>query len=118
MVSVNNISREIARQLSLYTDEVEEEVEKAKDELSKEAVALLKEKSPQKTGKYAKGWARKKVGNDYVIYNRKKSQITHLLENGHVKSTGGRVPARVHIRPVEENISNKYLERVERVVRP
>ena len=117
MVSVNDISREIARQLSLYTSEVEEEVENAKDELSKEAVAMLKERSPKKTGKYAKGWARKKVGNDYVIFNRSKSQITHLLENGHVKSTGGRVPARVHIRPVEEEISNEYIERLERVIR-
>ncbi|MEK5390210.1 HK97 gp10 family phage protein [Margalitia sp. FSL K6-0131] len=114
--SINNLANEIARQLALYTSEVAEKVEAIKEDVTKEAVTLLKEKSPKNTGDYAKSWAKKKVGKNIVIYNRK-YQLTHLLEKGHVKREGGRVAAKIHIRPVEEMIVEEYVNRVERVLR-
>jgi hypothetical protein len=117
-IKIDGLSKEIAKQLSQYTAEVEEEVEQIKDDVSKEAVSLLRKTSPEKTGDYRKGWTRKKIGKDYVIYNKTNGQLTHLLEKGHAKAGGGRVAARVHIRPVEEKTSETYLNRVEEAVKP
>lgn len=116
MAKIKDLSKEITKQLALYSKEIEEEMQTAKNDLSKEAVSLLREKSPKKHGEYAQGWTRKKVGNDYVIYN-KKYQLTHLLENYHAKKGGGRVPARPHIRPVEEQIIDEYLDRTAKAIK-
>lgn len=116
MVSVSNLANEIVRQVELYTREVEEEVEVSKVEVAKNAVDELRQKSPKLTGDYRKGWRVKKVGNNVVIHNKTDYQLTHLLEKGHAKAGGGRVPAKVHIAPVEERAVNDYLERVERAV--
>ncbi|OLN21904.1 hypothetical protein BTO30_12460 [Domibacillus antri] len=117
MVKIGDLSNEIAKQLSRYTKDVEDAVEVAKEEVAKNAVAELKEKSPKLTGRYAKGWALKKVDGRHVIYNRTDGQLTHLLEFGHVKAGGGRVPARVHIRPAEEKAINEFVDRVEKAIR-
>jgi hypothetical protein len=116
-VKIDGLAKEIARQVVLYTSEVEEKVAAAKDEVTKEAVALLKQTSPKDTGDYAKGWTRKKVGEDYIIHNRTDYQLTHLLEHGHVNRDGGRTPGRPHIRPVEEKTISDYLNRVEKAIK-
>lgn len=116
-IRIDDLSKEIAKELSRYTAELEEEVEVIKDEVSKETVTLLRNKSPEKSGDYAKGWARKKIGKDYVVYNKDNGQLTHVLENGHAKAGGGRVPAQVHIRPVEEKIVDSYIDRVEKAIK-
>ncbi|SFC02787.1 Bacteriophage HK97-gp10, putative tail-component [Bacillus sp. 491mf] len=116
MVSVSDLANEIVRQVELYTREVEEVVEVSKVEVAKNAVDELRQKSPKLTGDYRKGWRVKKVGNNVVIHNKTNYQLTHLLEKGHAKAGGGRVPAKVHIAPVEERAVNDYLERVERAV--
>jgi hypothetical protein len=117
VIRIDDLSKEIAKELSRYTAELTEEVEVIKDEVSKETVTLLRNTSPKKSGDYAKGWTRKKVGKDYVIYNKDKGQLTHVLENGHAKVGGGRVAAQVHIRPVEEKIVESYINHVEKVVK-
>jgi hypothetical protein len=116
VVKVSDITKEIAKQLQQFTNFVEEEVELAKEEVTKEAVVLLKQSSPELTGSYRKGWRKKVVGKDIIIHNATDYQLTHLLEHGHVKAEGGRVAAKVHIRPVEEKIVKKFEERVERVI--
>lgn len=59
------------------------------------AVSLLKERSRKRTGVYAKSWGADAVVTPYgitvVVHNRKKWQLTHLLEKGHAKRGGGRV---------------------------
>jgi hypothetical protein len=117
VVKIDDLSKEIAKQLSLYTEDVEAEVEEAKDDVSKESVKLLRQKSPKKSGDYAKGWSRKKINKDFVVYNRTAPQLTHLLEHGHVNQDGGRTPGEAHIRPVEEEINQQYLDRVERAIK-
>ncbi|PEL13787.1 HK97 gp10 family phage protein [Bacillus sp. AFS017336] len=118
MTSIDDIAKEISKQLAQYSKEVEEEIEKAKNDVSKEAVKELKATSPKRKkngGDYAAGWTRKKIGNDYVIHN-KKHQLTHLLEKGHAKVGGGRVPAKVHIKPVEKKVIDEFTDRVEKAV--
>lgn len=112
-----DLAKEISKALSDYTEEVTEGLEKAKVEVAKETVKQLRKSSPKLTGDYARGWAKKKVGTAQVVYNRTDYQITHLLEWGHAKRGGGRVPGIPHIRPAEEKAIDEYTKRVEKVIR-
>ena len=95
----------------------EEGLEEAKIEVAKETVKELKSTSPKKTGGYAKGWARKKVGTAQVVHNSTNYQLTHLLENGHANRDGGRTPGRPHIAPAEQKAIDEFEKRVEKVIR-
>jgi hypothetical protein len=117
LVKVDDIAKEIAKQISQYTSLVEEEIGLAKEELTKEGVSLLRANSPIKTGGYAKGWRLKKSGKNMIIYNATNYQLTHLLEHGHVKRDGGRTQAIPHIGPVEEKIVKEFEKRVERAIK-
>jgi len=114
-----DVSKEIAKHLSQYTREVTEGMEKAKEENAKEAVKELKTTSPRRPtgGDYARGWRAKRVNNAWVVHNATDYQLTHLLEKGHAKVNGGRVPAYPHIGQAEEKAIVGYLKQVEKVIR-
>ncbi|MDZ4567464.1 HK97 gp10 family phage protein [Bacillus cereus] len=116
MASIDSLADDIARELQRYGKEVEEKLEVEKKVVANNLVDELKQKSPKNTGKYRKGWRKKKVGNAIVVHNALKPQLTHLLEKGHAKVGGGRVPAQVHIAPAEEKAINEFVERVERAI--
>ena len=57
---------------------------------------------------YSKSWATKKVSEnshslEMTVHSKNRYQLAHLLEHGHAKRGGGRVAARPHIAPAEEN---------------
>lgn len=61
-----------------------------------------------KIGAYSKSWATKKVNENshslrMTVHSKNRYQLAHLLEHGHAKRGGGRVAARPHIAPAEEN---------------
>jgi hypothetical protein len=117
MANVDNMANEIMRNLRLYEQDVREEVEVSKEEVSKELVSQLKQDpSPKLTGDYRKGWRAKRVGNKFIIHNKTDYQLTHLLENGHAKVGGGRVEGIPHIRPAEQEAIREYLRRIERAI--
>ncbi|MGN1298089.1 MAG: HK97 gp10 family phage protein [Clostridia bacterium] len=112
-IKVDSLSKEIMKALENYSDDISEVVEEVANKVGKEAVDEIKEISPKKRGRYAKGWRLKKdkLGkNRYSvkIHNRTDYQRTHLLEFGHVTRNGGRTKAIPHIRPVEEKYSKEY----------
>lgn len=117
VAGIKDLAKQINNQLESYSRLVQEEVDKASDDVTKEAVQEIKSASPVKTGKYAAGWTRKKVPGGYIIHNRTQYQLTHLLEHGHAKASGGRVSGRVHIRPAEERAVRKFEERIEKAAR-
>lgn len=117
MARVGDLSKLIVQALAEYTNEVTEGVENAKEEVAKATVQELRRTSPRLTGDYAKGWSRKKVGTAQVVYNRTDYQLTHLLEHGHAKVNGGRVPGIPHIGPAEKKAIDEYTKRVEQVIR-
>lgn len=121
-ISVDQLANEIAKGLAEYTKDIIEGIDEASERIVKNAVKELKAESPKKTGKYAKGWAKKtekKFGetNSHIIYNKNKPALTHLLEHGHAKRGGGRVQGKPHIRPVEEQVINEFTAEVEKVVK-
>lgn len=79
----------------------------------KDAVKELKANSPKKSGDYAKGWRVKNVEKkgreiEVTVYNKTDYQLTHLLENGHIKVLWGKrthetVKPIPHIHKAEEN---------------
>ncbi|MGE7545065.1 HK97 gp10 family phage protein [Sporosarcina newyorkensis] len=114
----NNFADEITKALQEYTTEVEEGLEKAKEKAAKDGAKALKANSPKgRSGKYGQGWRAKKDGKGWVIHNATRYQLAHLLEKGHAKRGGGRVPGRVHIAPVEDQVINDFEKEVERVIR-
>lgn len=116
-IKVTGLANEIAKALQAYSDEVVEGLEGAKETAAKNAVKKLKKRSPKKTGEYARGWRARKVGSAWVVHNATNYQLTHLLEHGHAKRGGGRVPGIPHIRPVEQEAIKEYVEEAERVIK-
>ncbi|MHA4153333.1 HK97 gp10 family phage protein [Bacillus cereus] len=116
MGSIDSLANDISRELQRYGKEVEEKLEVEKEAVANNLVSDLEENSPKNTGKYAKGWRKKKEGDGYIVHNALKPQLTYLLEKGHAQVNGGRVPAKVHIAPAEERAENELLERVERAI--
>ncbi|MDP7981522.1 HK97 gp10 family phage protein [Bacillus multifaciens] len=119
MTSVNDLANEIVRQVAAYTREVEEKVDQAADDVTKESVNNLKTAGgfDDQSGDYRKGWKRKKINGVWVIYN-KKYQLTHLLERGHAIAGGtGRSRTFPHIGPEEQKAISEFTDRVERAIR-
>lgn len=95
----------IADAVREYTDDVIAGVPKIVDQNAKAALADLKSRSPEKSGRYAKGWRIKKVYSrsgfeGRVLHNLTDYQLSHLLEFGHALKNGGRAGAIPHIEPV------------------
>ena len=110
----------IKKELDDLAEDTTDTVKKAVQEAADTAVKDLKGTSPKRTGKYAKSWTQKKVkdtssGKEIIVHARK-YQLTHLLENGHAKRGGGRVAARVHIKPVEEKVSEQLENDIKRKI--
>lgn len=106
------IANELEEYANNTTDTMREVVEKVTDE----AVETLKVTSPKHRGKYAKGWKSKATTDTNTaltktIHNRTPG-LTHLLENGHAKSSGGRVEGIKHIAPVEKQAIQSFEDRL------
>ena len=103
VVKVDDLAGEIVLAVKTCTEEVGAAIEEAVKETARALATDLRETSPKDTGEYAKGWTARKEGpGRYVVYNKKKPQLTPLLEHGHAKRGGGRVEGRPHIKPAEE----------------
>lgn len=119
MTDINNITREIQNQLKFYARDVAEKVEKAKQENANTLVQDLKQDSPKRRPRYAKGWRIKRdKSGTLIVHNKTDYQLTHLLEHGHAKRNGDRYQGEVHIRPNEEKTVRKYLQDIERALEP
>lgn len=111
---------DISKILKEYEDEIKDTMDDVFKRLAEESVEKLKNTSPRGKSKkhYADGWAVKETPTGYIVYNKDKYQLTHLLEYGHAKRGGrGRVPGKPHIKPVEdfviENVEKKLKNDIE-----
>lgn len=125
-ITVNQFSSTIQQMLKEYGDEVLETANKVIPDAADKAVEQIRTNSKKRTGKYAKGWAKKVVKNtrsgvSYVVYNRTEYRIAHLLENPHViknkKGTYGTTDGDGVIAQAEDDtlvwIDNELVKRLE-----
>lgn len=121
-VNIDGLVDAVLKELKKFNDVTEEEFEKIAKAVAKEGTKKLKATSPKgrgsRKGHYADGWGvsyfRKGNGKfQFVVHNKKKPGLTHLLENGHALNIGGRARAIVHIKPVEEWCNEEFERRVE-----
>lgn len=125
--SIDDFASVLAYELSIYTEDVGNEVKQAIDDVSQELVENIKRDSPRRVkgkraGRYAKGWTLKteyesKTNKRNRVYNKTDYRLTHLLEYGHAKVGGGRVEGKAHIRPNEEKAIEKLQKRIEEAVK-
>lgn len=121
-VRVDALSRAIALELEHYRQDVADGMKSSVRQVAAECRDEIRQNSPVRTGKYRRGW---QAHTDFesaediriTVRNRTSYQLTHLLENGHAKRGGGRVAARPHIRPAEQNAEKKLLQKVKVVIR-
>lgn len=120
MAKIEELAVEIVKAVAEYTDDVVAAIESEVEATSRAIVEDIRTNSPRKTGEYAKGWTRRKGGQpgsiSYTIYNRKKPQLTHLLEHGHAKKGGGRVEGRPHIGPAVDKHIPAMERRIEQII--
>ncbi len=114
-----DLAAEIEKAMKEQLDLANEVVDKAVDKVTKETVNDLKSSSPRKSGKYAGGWGKKEGqtatrSKSAVVWNEKHYRLTHLLEHGHAKVNGGRVPARPHIGAAEQKAIKSFEDELRR----
>ena len=112
------LQADIGKILEEYGEEVAKGAEEAVMAVSKAGVKAVRAnaRSTFRGQKYASGWTSQLETNHYsaqgIIYNSKVPGLPHLLEHGHAKRGGGRVPGREHIAPVEQEIIATFEEEV------
>lgn len=118
--SIEKLDSAISKILEEYKNEVDADLNKAIGKVSKAGRNALVSKSQETfggTGKYAKGWGvtttfDESLNRQSVIHQKKAPGLAHLLEHGHAKRGGGRVPGRPHIAPVEEMVIEQFVKEV------
>lgn len=115
-----NFAKEISDALNEYADFSAEVLQEVIDKTAKETVKELKKTSPKRTGKYAQSWKQKTLkatplSLDKIVYTGKPGySMTHLLEKGHAKRGGGRVPGYPHIAKAERNAQDRIMQELKR----
>lgn len=118
--TIDGLSDAIMDAMMEYREVSEEAFRKVAEQVAKEGSEKLKVLSPRgkgsRKGHYADGWAFKAIESregkfSFVIYNRKKPGLTHLLENGHALRQGGRARAFKHIKKVEQWCVDEFEKR-------
>ena len=113
MAKTESVVAQMKEILEEVDESVKQSVAKNAKDCSKGSANALKNTSPRDSGEYASGWTTKRLGEaDYIVYN-KEGWKTHILENGHAivnkKGTYGRVPGIKHIKPVEDEFVEKFV---------
>ena len=121
-INIGNLAKTVMNSLTEYADVVSEEVKEAVLEAAQTTQKEVRANAPKDTGAYSKSWAVKKISEtpnsiSVVVHSKGKYQMTHLLEFGHAKRNGGRVPGKVHIAPAEEVGSEYLVAQIERCLK-
>lgn len=112
----------ISQILQDYSEEVTEEMQDAVELVTKAGARAVQQTSRAAFNgkKYAGGWRgetkRGRLTAEGTIYNAVVPGLPHLLEWGHAKRGGGRVPGRSHIAPVENKITKQFEQKIRAVI--
>ena len=117
-VDISELSNEIAKTLTDEYADAQDEINIAAEDTAKELCANLKADSPKRknSGKYAKGWTVTRDGNTFIIHNKTRPYLTHILERGHMNRNGSRTSGQPHIAPNEEKAVLDFTGKVEKIL--
>ena len=122
IISALNLDDAIQEQLKEATQEIKEKINDQAKEIANDVCNKLKRESPSDTKQYAKSWTVDSREGKYfqgtfnfVVHNKKKYRITHLLEYGHASRNGGRVKAYPHIEKISNVASAEFERRVKEI---
>ena len=121
-VSIDQFPGAVMAQLEEYVSMASDEVKEAVRTVSEDVKAEIQSRAPVKTGKYKASWTVTKVEETSqslvnTVHSAKHYRLTHLLENGHAKRGGGRVPGKAHIAPAEERAERTLEQEIEKALR-
>ena len=89
-VSVEQMADEIAKMLTEYETAIVKNVDASGKAVADKGAKQLRQTSPKRTGAYAKSWGVTREAGGfgenarYIVHNKKRYRLTHLLEHGHV----------------------------------
>ena len=107
-VKVDDLASTIMEGLKEYADFASEEMKQAVRKSGNLVRNEIKQTAPVgESGKYHQSWrvkAERETSQSLqlVVHSKTRYQLAHLLEKGHAKRNGGRVPGQPHIAPAEE----------------
>lgn len=120
-VSVNQLADAIISAVREYTEDVTEAIDQKVESTADLVLADVRQNAPKKTGKYAKGFVKTDKSlpgrRRFVIWNRKYYRLVHLLEFGHAKVKGGRVPGKPHLIPAHQRHVDGMLSDIKQIIR-
>lgn len=119
-VTIDAMARELIKSISDYGEAAVGDVKDCCRQVARETTAKLKKESPKQSGKYGKSWKTTTVSENragiQIAIHAGKYQLSHLLENGHAKRSGGRVKAIPHIKPLEEAATTRLVEEIGKIL--
>ena len=121
-VRIDQLAAAVMEGLTEYADLAADELKKAVKKAGNSVKKDIQEGAPKDTGAYAKSWSVKNVREtsnsiELVVHSRNRYQLSHLLEFGHAKRGGGRVPGKAHIAPTEERAERTLEQEIEKALR-
>ena len=121
-VRIDQLAAAVMEGLTEYADLAADELKKAVKKAGNSVKKDIQAGAPKDTGAYAKSWSVKNVKEtsnsiELVVHSRNRCQLSHLLEFGHAKRGGGRVPGRAHIAPAEERAGRTLEQEIEKALR-
>ncbi|MFT9496610.1 HK97 gp10 family phage protein [Anaerosolibacter sp.] len=120
-ISIDQLADEITKAVREYTEDVSRAIERKVDNVAKEVLMDTAMNAPHDTGEYARTFKITKQ-DEYgktrrIIWNKKHYRRVHLLEFGHAKVKGGRVPAFPHLRPAYDKYGVQLPDDIARIIR-
>lgn len=120
-VKIDDLAATVELELNQYGEDVREGIAAIVKRVSAKCVRRLQQRSPKRTGRYAKSWTKQEskppAQPSAIIYNREYGWLVHLLENGHAKAGGGRVEGVPHVGPAAEEAERELVADAENLLR-
>ncbi len=106
-IRIDQLASEVMAGLTEYANLAADDMKKAVRKAGTTVRKEIQANAPKDTGDYAKSWSVKNMKEtanslEVAVHSRNRYQLAHLLEFGHAKRGGGRVPGKAHIAPAEE----------------
>jgi hypothetical protein len=119
-IPIDRLADELVQAVKEYTDDVAKGVRKKVDETARKVLRETKVLARKRTGEYAQGFGITKEDGygttKRIVWNKKHYRRVHLLEFGHAKVNGGRVPAYPHLRPAYEKYGAPLPDELKKVI--